>query len=57
VSDRDVRTGDYVLKAGLAEGDTVIRNPNTSLKDGQPVKLAGAAKSSMAASAAKTAND
>jgi membrane fusion protein (multidrug efflux system) len=57
VSERDVRTGDYVLKAGLAEGDTVIRNPNTSLKDGQPVKLAGAAKSSMAASAAKTAND
>ena len=57
VSDRDARTGDYVLKAGLAEGDTVIRNPNSSLKDGQPVKLAGSAKSSMAASAAKTATD
>jgi len=57
VSDRDVRTGDYVLKGGLAEGDEVIRNPGTSLKDGQPVKLAGAAKSSMAASAQKTAND
>ena len=57
VSDRDVRTGDYVLKGGLAEGDEVIRNPGTSLKDGQPVKLAGAAKSSMAASAQKTADD
>ena len=57
VSDRDVRTGDYVLKAGLTEGDTVIRNPNSSLKDGQPVKLAGAPKSSMAASAQKTATD
>ncbi len=50
VADRDARTGDYVLKSGLAEGDTVIRNPNTSLKDGQPAKLAESAKSSMAAS-------
>ena len=57
VADRDVRTGDYVLKGGLSEGDTVIRNPNTSLKDGQPVQLAGSPKSSMAASAAKTATD
>jgi len=57
VSERDVRTGDYVLTSGLAEGDTVIRNPNTSLKDGQPVKLAQSPKSSMAASADKTATD
>lgn len=57
VADRDPRTGDYVLKSGLAEGDTVIRNPNTSLKDGQPVKLADTGKSSMAASAEKTATD
>ena len=57
VSERDVRTGDYVLKGGLAEGDTVIRNPNTSLKDGQAVKLAQSPKSSMAASADKTATD
>ena len=57
VADRDARTGDYVLKGGLAEGDTVIRNPNTSLKDGQAVKVAGSAKSSMAASAGKTATD
>jgi len=57
VADRDPRTGDYVLKSGLAEGDTVIRNPNTALKDGQPVKLADTAKSSMAASTGKTATD
>ncbi|HUL94772.1 MAG TPA: efflux RND transporter periplasmic adaptor subunit [Usitatibacter sp.] len=57
VADRDARTGDYVLRAGLAEGDTVIRNPSTSLKDGQPVQLAGSPKSSMAASAEKTATD
>jgi RND family efflux transporter MFP subunit len=57
VADRDARTGDYVLKSGLAEGDTVIRNPNTSLKDGQPAKMAQSPKSSMAASAEKTATD
>ena len=57
VADRDARTGDYVLKSGLAEGDTVIRNPNTSLKDGQPAKMAISPKSSMAASADKTVTD
>ena len=48
VAERDVRTGDYVLKSGVAEGDQVIRHPGTALKDGQPVQAAGPAKSSMA---------
>jgi RND family efflux transporter MFP subunit len=49
LADRDARTGDYVVKAGLAEGDQVIRHPSTLLKDNQPVQAAGPAKSSMAA--------
>ena len=48
VAERDVRTGDYVLKGGLAEGDQVIRHPGSGVRDGQPVQAAGPAKSSMA---------
>jgi RND family efflux transporter MFP subunit len=49
VSERDLRSGDYVLKSGLAEGDQVIRYPSTLLKDNQPVQTATDAKASMAA--------
>jgi multidrug efflux pump subunit AcrA (membrane-fusion protein) len=49
LADRDARTGDYLVKAGLAEGDQVIRHPSAMLKDNQPVQAAGPAKSSMAA--------
>ena len=48
LSERDARSGDYVLKDGLAEGDQVIRYPTALLKDNQPVQAAGPAKSSMA---------
>ena len=41
VMERDPRTGDYVLKGGLAQGDQVIRYPTTLLKDNQPVQAAG----------------
>ena len=51
VAERDVRTGDYVLKAGLAEGDQVIRHPGSGLQDGQAVQAAGPPKSSMASTA------
>ena len=51
VAERDVRTGDFVLKAGLAEGDQVIRHPGSGIKDGQPVQAAGPPKSSMASTA------
>lgn len=40
VGERDPRTGDWVLKDGLAEGDQVIRHPNALLKDGQLVQAA-----------------
>lgn len=49
IEERDARTGDFVLKNGLAEGDQVIRHPTALLKDNQPVQAAGPAKSSMVA--------
>jgi hypothetical protein len=36
---RDQRTGGYEVKSGLAAGDLVLRAPNSSLKDGQPVEM------------------
>jgi RND family efflux transporter MFP subunit len=42
LGERDPRTGDFVLKDGLAPGDQVIRHPNALLKDGQPVQAATA---------------
>ena len=36
---RDARTGDYVLKRGLTEGDRLLRYPNSALQDGQKVQL------------------
>jgi RND family efflux transporter MFP subunit len=48
VGDRDPRTGDYVVKSGLAEGDKVIRYPSAMLKDGQPVQASIAPSTSMA---------
>jgi RND family efflux transporter MFP subunit len=42
VGARDPRTGNFEIKAGLAAGDTVLRNPNSSLKDGQKVEMAAA---------------
>jgi RND family efflux transporter MFP subunit len=50
IAERDARSGDYVLAAGLAEGDQVIRYPTSLLKEGQTVQAAApAAKSSMVA--------
>lgn len=55
---RDVRTGNIEIKAGLAAGDTVLRNPSSNLKDGQKVNLTGAhaaAAPRVASAAAATA--
>ena len=35
LGERDPRRGDYVVRAGLAEGDQVIRTPQSTFKDGQ----------------------
>jgi membrane fusion protein, multidrug efflux system len=40
----DARTGRYVVDSGLAEGDTVLRYPGSTLKDGQAAQLAGGGK-------------
>ncbi|HEY8026990.1 MAG TPA: efflux RND transporter periplasmic adaptor subunit [Burkholderiaceae bacterium] len=47
LGERDARRGDYAVLTGLADGDRVLRNPNTTLKDGAKVK-------SLAASAGLT---
>lgn len=39
LGERDPRGGDFVLRGGLAEGDQLIRNPTSTLKDGQKVQL------------------
>jgi membrane fusion protein (multidrug efflux system) len=49
VGDRDPRTGDLVVKGGLAEGDQVIRYPSAMLKDGQTVQASAPGKSSAVA--------
>jgi RND family efflux transporter MFP subunit len=38
LGDRDPRHGDYVVKAGVAEGDKLLRHPVALLKDGEAVK-------------------
>jgi membrane fusion protein, multidrug efflux system len=42
LGDRDPRTGAFALRGGLAEGDKVLRFPNSTLKDGQEVQTAAA---------------
>lgn len=37
---RDERSGAFEVKSGLAAGDMVLRAPNSSLVDGQPVQMA-----------------
>ena len=43
VGERDARSGEFVLKSGLAEGDTLLRYPTSVLHDGQPVEMAARA--------------
>jgi len=47
LGDRDPRTGSFALRSGLAEGDKVLRFPNSTLKDGQEVQTAAEAKPSL----------
>jgi membrane fusion protein (multidrug efflux system) len=37
---RDARTGNYVVRTGLAAGDQIMRHPSSTMKDGQAVELA-----------------
>ncbi|GAA5231325.1 hypothetical protein GCM10025794_26920 [Massilia kyonggiensis] len=47
---RDPRTGNFEIKNGLASGDTVLRHPGSTLKDGQKVEMAAASRVASAAS-------
>ena len=42
VGDRDPRSGEFVLTGGVAEGDTVLKYPATTLQNGQAVEMAEA---------------
>jgi RND family efflux transporter MFP subunit len=55
VGARDPRTGNFEIKNGLAAGDTVLRHPSASLKDGQKVELAAAKLQTPALASAGTA--
>jgi hypothetical protein len=48
VGARDQRTGNIEIKGGLKPGDAVLRNPTSSLKDGQAFEMAGAKVASAA---------
>jgi membrane fusion protein (multidrug efflux system) len=48
VGARDPRTGNFEIRNGLAAGDTVLRHPNSSLKDGQKVEMAKSTVSTLA---------
>jgi RND family efflux transporter MFP subunit len=53
LGERDARSGDYVITAGLKDGDVLIRNPSRTLVEGTAVQAA--ARASAPASAAKGA--
>ena len=55
VGARDGRSGDWEVRAGLAEGDTVLRAPGSGIKDGQAVAMAKPASASVTASASAPA--
>ena len=56
LGERDHRTGEYVVKSGLAIGTVVLRNPSRTLVEGTPVQLAGAAQAPKAAQPASAAS-
>jgi membrane fusion protein (multidrug efflux system) len=49
---RDIRRGEFVVTKGLDAGDQIVRNPGSTLKDGQKVALVGATKPTEPAGAA-----
>lgn len=55
LGERDPRTGDWAVTAGLAEGTQVIRHPNTALKDGQLVQASPGKSSGTKTANARTA--
>ncbi len=56
VGDRDPRSGEYLLRAGLADGDRLIRHPSSTLKDGQKIEMATAVAAPTKAAASDVAS-
>ena len=56
LSDRDQRTGEFVVMEGVAPGDQVIRYPTPMLRDNQPIQTAQSAapKAAMVAPSASS---
>lgn len=52
LGERDARTGEYPILAGLATGDRVLRSPGSGLADGQAVEFAKVPASAAASAAA-----
>ncbi|WP_394779489.1 efflux RND transporter periplasmic adaptor subunit [Undibacterium sp.] len=55
LGERDQRRGDFVVRSGLADGDKVVRNPVSTMKDKQKVTLSPSATAATAAAATATA--
>jgi membrane fusion protein (multidrug efflux system) len=53
VGSRDPRSGNFEIKSGLASGDTILRHPNSNLKDGQKAEMAAAKVASAGAGSGK----
>ncbi len=51
LGERDPRRGDFLLRGGVAEGEQLIRNPTSGLKDGQKAQLVAAGVSAPASAA------
>jgi multidrug efflux pump subunit AcrA (membrane-fusion protein) len=49
LGERDPRTGSYVVSTGVAEGDSVLRYPASTLKDGQVATLSTPEKAAQVA--------
>jgi membrane fusion protein, multidrug efflux system len=52
LGERDDRRGEYPVRAGLAEGDRILRNPGSTLVDGQRIERVGAAAAALGAGGA-----
>jgi membrane fusion protein (multidrug efflux system) len=58
IGDRDPRSGEFVLKSGLSEGDMLLRYPTSTLQNGQAVEMAtGGSSTAVLAERAPLAND
>lgn len=55
IGERDARSGEFVLKSGLAEGDLLLRYPTSTLQNGRAVEMAAESRPSVLADGAPLA--